>query len=369
MSARVFSNVPRLLALRSTNSTFVAEDAREGYDSFGSSDDWDTPLDGSNVDELETDEPDANDAVQSECLDQRDVQARNAGSFRRKSATGKRKQKPNKEVVPFSHSTVTLKDRDHSYLDTIPQASDSKQNNTRAHAPGLFVSEDEATLVVKGKTELHEPENILRRLPYMDALTRASAMKADVENNIAVLKPLDQQNTTKHRLEDDHENQLIKKLRVEEQMSWAEIANVLNQERRNRGEAANFTASATYSRYVCSVPRVATTVGEIGFNVKDYMHLRNPSQYTEGEGTGTISKAGKKRVKNYDNAKELEANVRKQVSEGEHAGLETAEKTEMLMEAVAKVERNFWILVADEMERSTTKLYPPQVLASRYHSI
>jgi hypothetical protein len=39
------------------------------------------------------------------------------------------------------------------------------------------------------------------------------------------------------------------------------------------------------------------------------------------------------------------------------------------MEAVAKVERNFWKIVADEMERATTKLYEPDELASRYHAI
>jgi hypothetical protein len=39
------------------------------------------------------------------------------------------------------------------------------------------------------------------------------------------------------------------------------------------------------------------------------------------------------------------------------------------VEAVAKVERNFWKFVADEMERATTKLYAPDELASRYHSI
>jgi hypothetical protein len=39
------------------------------------------------------------------------------------------------------------------------------------------------------------------------------------------------------------------------------------------------------------------------------------------------------------------------------------------MEAVAKIERNFWKLVADEMERATTKLYDPNTLASRYHAI
>ncbi|KAF2028356.1 hypothetical protein EK21DRAFT_70081 [Setomelanomma holmii] len=203
----------------------------------------------------------------------------------------------------------------------------------------------------------------------MDGLKRARAIKAEIENNISVLKPLDQQMSTRRRIEDHPENKLVKTLRNGQKMGWADIANYLNQERRNRGEAANFTASAVYSRYVCSAPRVATTVSEIGFDPKDYMHLRHPNQYTAGEGTGLISKAGKKRVRNYDNAKELEANIRKLASEDEQAELETAEKSELLMEAVAKVERNFWVLVADEMERTTTKLYSSKALADCYHAI
>jgi hypothetical protein len=202
----------------------------------------------------------------------------------------------------------------------------------------------------------------------MDRHKRALAIKTEIENNISVLKPLEKQTSVRRQAAEDPENRLIKTLREGQNMGWNDIANFLNQERRNRGEPANFTATTIYSRFVMNAPRIATSVGEIGFDSKDYVHLRHPNQYTNGEGTGTISKAGKKRIKNYDNAKELEANVRKHIKEEEQAELETSEKTEQLMEAVAKVERNFWILVADEMERSTTKLYLPSALASRYHA-
>lgn len=203
----------------------------------------------------------------------------------------------------------------------------------------------------------------------MDSLKRARATKAEIENNISVLQPQDMKTSTRRHVAEDPENILIKTLRQDQSMSWSDIAKVLNQERRNRGEAANFTDAAVYGRFVRNAPRIATAVGEIGFDPKDYMHLRNPNQYTQGDGTGTIAKAGKKRIKNYENATELKANIRQQLEMAGHAELETAEKTEQLVEAVAKVERNFWILVADEMERATTKMYEPNALASRYHAI
>ena len=152
-------------------------------------------------------------------------------------------------------------------------------------------------------------------------------------------------------------------------MNWSDIANHLNEKHRNSGTAANFTDAAAYSRFVLNAPRIAVPIGEIGFDLKDYVHLRNPTQYTNTAGTGTVSKAGRKRVKSYDNATELKANVRKQLELDEHGDLETAERTEQLMDAVARIERNFWILVADEMERMTTKMFQPQKLASRYHAI
>ncbi|KAF1939997.1 hypothetical protein EJ02DRAFT_350907 [Clathrospora elynae] len=203
----------------------------------------------------------------------------------------------------------------------------------------------------------------------MDGLKRARAIKAEIQNNISVLKPPDMKTSTRRNVEEDPENKIIKTLRQDQGMNWSDIANFLNQERRNRGEPATYTDAAVYSRFVRNAPRIATAKGEIGFDPKDYMHLRHPSQYTNTDGTGTISKAGKKRIKNYDNATELKVNMRKQIETDQHGDLEKAEKTEQLMVAVAKVERNFWLLVADEMERSTTKLYQPNELSSRYHAI
>lgn len=229
----------------------------------------------------------------------------------------------------------------------------------------------ENPLVIKGDTELNRPSNILRKIltNKMDGLTRARAIKAKIENNISVLQPFDKMNLTRPSADDDAEDQIIKTLRSEQNMGWADIANFLNQERLNRGEAGQLTASSIYSRFVRSAPKIAVPVNELGFDPKDYRHLRHPNEYSTNKGTGTISKAGKKRVKNYDNAKELESNMRKLVSEDEYGDLETGEKTDQLMDAVAKVERNFWTLVADEMERTTTKLYPAGRLADRYHEI
>jgi hypothetical protein len=204
----------------------------------------------------------------------------------------------------------------------------------------------------------------------MDGHKRARAIKSEIENNISVLMSQDKKTSTRRNDKEDPENIIIKTLRQEQKLTWNEIANYLNQERLNKGEAATFTDAAIYSRFVRNAPRIATSVGEIGFDPRDYMHLRHPNQYTQAEGTGGISKAGKKRVKNYDNATELKANIRQLVAtEVRDNGLEDAEKTEQLMEAVAKCERNFWKYVADEMERATTKMYDPEVLASRYHAI
>ena len=237
------------------------------------------------------------------------------------------------------------------------------------YSSGLFVSEDNngEAFAVQSSITFNRPNDITNELPGndMDGLSRARTIKAIIKNNVAILKPQDA--AAKRLPESDPEDQIIKDLRDNQTMPWGEIADFLNQERRNRDEAATFTASSVYSRYVCTAPRIATSVGEIGFDPRDYRHLRNPNQYTSIEGTGMTSKAGKKRVKNYENAKELEVNMRKKIEAT--AELETSEKTEQLMQAVAKVERNFWQLVADEMERATTRYYPSKALADRYHAI
>ncbi|KAH7359847.1 hypothetical protein BKA66DRAFT_224765 [Pyrenochaeta sp. MPI-SDFR-AT-0127] len=202
----------------------------------------------------------------------------------------------------------------------------------------------------------------------MDGLNRARIIKAEIEKNVSVLKQQNAKATPGGQGQENFENQLIMTLRQDQHMKWNDIADFLNQARHSRGEATNLTDAAVYSSFVRTSPRLAIAVDEIGFDPKDYMHLRHPNQYTNADGSGTVSKAGKKRVKNYDIATELQANMRKRLKLDESFDLKTVEKTEKLLDAVAKVERNFWILVADEMERATTKMYQPDELASRFHT-
>ncbi|KAF2818913.1 hypothetical protein CC86DRAFT_460840 [Ophiobolus disseminans] len=367
-----FSKPPQLWYL---NTATVAK-MDTTMNSASDSDDWGTPRKPRNSVAF-----DNNDVVQFVDSDQ-EILLGGGDSVLHRGPKGSKKKaakKPAKKAVRFSHSAAAFETGDDESLsDPAPTTANTKSPRIRTDSPGLFVSEDEEgpfvirnPLIVKGSTELTYADNTLRKHPIntMDGLKRARAIKESINKNISVLQPPDKITSVRPNFEDDPENKIIKDLRNEQDMGWGDLANFLNQERRSRGEAANFTAEAVYTRYVRSAPKIAVPINELGFDPKDYMHLRHPNQYTNVEGTGMISKAGKKRVKNYDNAKELEANMRKPVKEDEYGDLETDEKTEQLMDAVAKVERNFWTFVADEMERSTTKLYPAGRLASRYHAV
>ncbi|KAF1838900.1 hypothetical protein BDW02DRAFT_304531 [Decorospora gaudefroyi] len=201
----------------------------------------------------------------------------------------------------------------------------------------------------------------------MDSLKRARVLKAEITTNISVLTPQDEKPTpTRPNPDQDAEDLTIQTLRRDKNQTWTTIATHLNASRLKRGEPASLDPSAVYSRYLLSTPRIASPVSEIGFHPKDYVHLRHPNQTAM-----SLSKAGKKRVKNYDNATELRANLRQRAEDLEEVvvGERGVEMVEQLVLAVGKVERNFWILVADELERSTTRLYDPEELAALYHSI
>ncbi|KAF2684177.1 hypothetical protein K458DRAFT_477977 [Lentithecium fluviatile CBS 122367] len=207
-----------------------------------------------------------------------------------------------------------------------------------------------------------------------DGLKRARAIKAEISNSLSILQPKKPAGL-RRRVEDDPENQLIKTLRQDHQMSWDAIANYLNEERLKRGEPANLTTPAVYSRFVRNGPRIASALGEVGFDPKDYMHLRNPAQTPSsgprGGGLGFGIGSGRKRVRQEGNeGHELQNNMRKKSSLGEQAReLEREDMAEMLVSAVANVERNFWTLVADEMERTSARLFDARACESRFHSI
>ena len=199
-------------------------------------------------------------------------------------------------------------------------------------------------------------------------------------------------------VEEDHENILIKDLRTQHSMDWTAIAAYLNEERVKRGDPPTMTSPAVYSRFVRNAPKIAAANGQIGFDPKDFMYLRHPHQYPHttfdptpraviggigarkqgtllgsgsgsGEGDGGDGSANGNIVGD-EIPKEIRGNVRKRCKLSEEcAELEVGERTAMLVDAVEVIERNFWIFVADELERTCGKLYDPKVLESRFKSL
>ncbi|KAF2713176.1 hypothetical protein K504DRAFT_132750 [Pleomassaria siparia CBS 279.74] len=216
-----------------------------------------------------------------------------------------------------------------------------------------------------------------------DGLLRARQLKATLPSNLGGGFP---PKNPKRRVEDDPENQLIKTLRQTHQMEWTAIANHLNEERLKRGEPPTMTQPSVYSRFVRNAPRIAAANGEVGFDPKDYMYLRHPHHYpntalmgggdsvsaTSGAvgGPGGLNMGASRKRGRGDMEKELVGNIRKKsVLAEECAELEKADKTELLVQAVDTIDRNFWIFVADELERTTGKLYDTKVLCARYAAI
>lgn len=198
-------------------------------------------------------------------------------------------------------------------------------------------------------------------MSYSETKGRRSGheLKEEIQNAAAILHP---RVNTASRVEEDTEASLIKQLR-EEGMNWTTIAAHLNHDLEESGTVGTWTPTSVYSRFVSSSTSTVHTTKEIGFDTRDYAHLRN-------SGDTERSHAGRKRVKNYNSAKELAGNVRKQVdSEEQYLELQTLEMTEILMRAVAVVDRGFWAAVADEVERRSGKYYAPGELAERFHEV
>ncbi|KAF9693351.1 hypothetical protein EKO04_008678 [Ascochyta lentis] len=231
----------------------------------------------------------------------------------------------------------------------------------------------------------------------IDTFKRARELKTLALQNVSVLHSGSSNSLVEHSATLPSEDTLIRTLHAEGG-TWAEVAAHLNERRMSNNEVPSWTEVAVYSRFILSSSAPATPAREIGFEPRDYAHLRNAGSGREG-----TSKAGKKRVKDFQNATELSANIRTPVKlEGEDnaevqevtakgkskakskgKGKDEQRRTgeeeetvkmdeglaEVLMRAVAKVERNFWVFVADEVEREGGKYIEPRHLQKVFHDI
>ncbi|KAK7184494.1 hypothetical protein PSPO01_09528 [Paraphaeosphaeria sporulosa] len=216
----------------------------------------------------------------------------------------------------------------------------------------------------------------------LDGLKRACEIKNQITGKtLHILAPKPMRVST-CAVEMDPDNQAIKEMRQEHSMTWEAIVVELNKKRLERGEPQTWTPAAVYSRFVRSAPRIVAAKGEYGFRAQDYMHLRNPQDHPAAQLPGAINNpsgyqfgagGGRKRVRDEDHAaKDLADNLRQPVSETLSEQMEILKKadmTELMMEAVATAEQDFWGTVANALEKKTGKLFVAKVLESRFHEI
>lgn len=229
----------------------------------------------------------------------------------------------------------------------------------------------------EAESDLPEEEPAAPQDPY----AQARATKAQLQANTPLLHPSNITKTHKNNSNSNikteaaltpifttssneqatQEADWIKELRSthpnDDQKSWSEIAQFLNYNRKDRAEAAHLTPQAVYAAYVRATSEAVAPANELGFAPGDYVHLRNAINKLKPGGKASIKTTGK----------EIGHNVREPMEDT--SMLETVKGAEMLVDAVAMVERGFWGYVADEMERSTGKLYKAEDLAARFHKI
>jgi hypothetical protein len=147
--------------------------------------------------------------------------------------------------------------------------------------------------------------------------------------------PYAQDNTRRRIPEQDPENYEIKRLRVEDRLSWSAIAQHLNSERVKQGRQPTHTDASVYSRFVRNGPRIAQMQGET-LNPKEWMHLKDE----------------KKRLA----PKALRAKW-------------TSQDEVFLVQAYADAQASFWGMVSEFLEERSGKKVSAEECAGRFAKI
>lgn len=147
----------------------------------------------------------------------------------------------------------------------------------------------------------------------------------------------------------DPENHDIKTLRTKHQLSWAEIARILNAQRVQNGGLPNLTEAGVYGRFVRNAPRIAAQQGDDDFDYNDYMHLKQTNTLDNGYGPGTPGAT---------HATRNGGGVKKT------PWLQRFD--EALVTTCADVKGRFWSTVAEDMTKKTGRKFTAEACAERF---
>jgi hypothetical protein len=168
--------------------------------------------------------------------------------------------------------------------------------------------------------------------------------------------------------EKDLINIMIYDFKVKDNISWEEISGAIDNALIKKGLAPKrLSQAAIYGRWTRNAPKIAKAKGDVGFNKQDWLYMHRPQAFVNGAQYYTAPTSGL-----LDEA--IPATIRNNVripatSEQDIEELETLDMTEALENAVDIVNKNFFIFVADEMERRTGKLYSAEALEARYEKL
>ncbi|OCK79039.1 hypothetical protein K432DRAFT_78862 [Lepidopterella palustris CBS 459.81] len=203
--------------------------------------------------------------------------------------------------------------------------------------PGRMSNMNSVPKLKRGETS-QLPENNSPAIPTDNATSVAHQLK----RKLGLMPGIPGLSGREKYVENDPENHKIKHMRQHLKMSWADISKAMNEDRAKAGRPQSYTEAAVYGRFVRNGKRIAEMMGE-SFDPKDYMHLK-PSEVAKGN----------------------PPNVRTMQTDGAKF---TPEVDEQLVKAVQATNTKFWTFVADELERTSGRLYAPDKLSERYRKI
>jgi hypothetical protein len=269
---------------------------------------------------------------------------RRSVSGRKKGNTRTRRQR-SKVTTSFANSLVA------EPIDDALEAQPSASFNSSAH--------------------VHESAAQIQTSPTADTMTaiRARTTKFRITQNSATKRNPKKKTGGRKPIEQDPINIMIKDLKCKGNMSWEEISAAIDNQLINQGEAPlELSVPAIYGRFTRNAPRIAKALGEVGFNPKDFLYMRHPHYYPTANQYVTASKRGGKAAHDGGIPPLLKGNVRvPAANQKDLEELQSAEMTDALRSAVDIVNDNFYMFVADEMERITGKFYDLKALEARHN--
>lgn len=217
---------------------------------------------------------------------------------------------------------VRVRDNDHDDQDYSGPSSDQLSD----YDEGVVITPRDHRLAAP-------PSKRSRPLPRCTPAPTSSAqrLKASLKGSGKV------KGMRRRQVQDDPENFMIMKLRIEQKLNFTEIAKILNDERIKSGGQPSLTQAACYGRFVRNAPLVAAKYGGT-LDPKEFMNM----PMSRGSGSSD-SKVPVVRF--------------------------TAKQDEQLVRSYDEVQSNLWNMVAEKLAEKCEVQFTPEECAKRFKAI